>query len=134
MDVRRDSLLDGNTTQCDLCLNLSKVSNCGKLFLDTLERIYNIKIEREFLLQGYYYDGRIDEVLIETDGTFWHKNTGERDQRKTLVANKHGYQLFRIELDSVEEVEKAIQDNKVRLDSLFNRYCKHLTNTHHALL
>ena len=87
------------------------ISKSATLFLDKLETLVNKPIEREFHLSWYYYDGRIDNVLIEIDGAYWHRTAQEhkRDQQKTLCALQHGFTIYRFNVRRIHEVPEALQ-------------------------
>lgn len=50
--------------------------------------------EDEFNLDGWNFDIKVDKLLIECQGSYWHKLSKERvnrDKKKKEVAQKHGY-------------------------------------------
>jgi len=85
-------------------------SKSGTLFLNQLENSLNLKIEREFNLQNKFYDGKINNILVEVDGTYFHRTSKQKknDEYKDQLAKDHGYILYRFTVDSEKEVPKAL--------------------------
>ena len=101
-----------------------KSSLSETLFLDLLEQTYNIKINRQFCLKKFLYDGQINNILIEIDSDYWHHRTitqAQRDFRKDKGALKNGYNLIRINVNNKEEIYKVIEDNKQLLEETFRK-------------
>ena len=96
-------------------------SNSERLFLDIMEAVYNIKIERQFSLNGKYYDGKLNNILIEIDGAKWHrsKKQKENDLLKEEIAKQNNYEIYRIKLNSIQEIPEAIHKNKELLNKIF---------------
>jgi very-short-patch-repair endonuclease len=97
-------------------------SQSEKFFLDVLESIYSIKIERQFMLGSRFYDGRFGTHLIEVDGLHWHSRPEDkrRDALKDRIAQKYGFQLHRIRLNRTADVPNALEQHKQVLDEIFN--------------
>lgn len=71
------------------------------LFLNHLEKIYNIKFQRQYLIDGYYLDGYCIEknIAIEIDEKIHYRNgrLGERDiQRQNYIQRKLKCEFIRI--------------------------------------
>lgn len=103
------------------CQDASKViSKINRYWQEEL----NIKDEDlEFVLDGYSYDLKKGNTLIEIDPTFTHtcidnvRGEGHKERsyhiRKTCVANKHGYDCVHIwDWDDVEKVKNLLSDDK----------------------
>jgi hypothetical protein len=97
-------------------------SESEKLFLDQLESIYNIKIERQFRLHYRFFDGRYKNCLLEIDGKKWHSKQKDilRDKWKDMIAIRNGFKLYRIELNNRREIPIALEKNKQILEEIFN--------------
>jgi very-short-patch-repair endonuclease len=97
-------------------------SQSEKNFLDQLELIYGVKIERQFALHYRFYDGRWKDVLLEIDGYKWHskKKAILRDKYKDSIAKKFGFRIFRISLNNIREIPKVLEENKLLLEEIFN--------------
>ena len=108
--VQSGNLLNKHTTSCGW-LAKGYVSKSGTTFLDKIEQLFNIKIEREFELSHRYFDGRYKNYLIEVDSDYWHsaKKAQIIDAQKTQLAKKNGFKLFRVKVNNLKEVEPAIQ-------------------------
>ena len=96
-------------------------SKSEKFFLDIIESVYSIKIERQFLLDHRFFDGRYGEHLIEVDGERWHSlpEHKSRDAYKEQIAKKYGFQLHRIRLNSIKNVPEALETYKPLLEEIF---------------
>jgi very-short-patch-repair endonuclease len=99
-----------------------RVSMSETKFLDILEVLYNVKIERQFKLNHRYYDGRYGEYLIEVDGEKWHSKPKDqlRDKLKDKIAAKNGFKLCRIVLNSSRDIPKVLLHNSELLKELFS--------------
>lgn len=84
----------------------------------------NIKYIPQYEISGKYYDAYLPDynVLLELDGSFFHKNTYKEciypiqkrnlknDKYKDFIAEKNGYKLIRIkELDYVTSIKKLLE-------------------------
>lgn len=100
------NLLLGSTTSCGYCNG--SVSKSGTLFLDYLEEIFGIKIRREYKIKRFRFDGKIKNILIEVDGSYWHQNMEERENRKDKLAKEKGFKVVRCNVDDMRKSkEKA---------------------------
>lgn len=97
----------------------SRVSKSGTLFLDTIEGLYEVKIEREFNIAQSFFDGRYGQVLIEVDGQHWHEQHKVNDTFKTYLARTRGYKLYRFIVNNTDEVEGKILEYKNKLEEIF---------------
>lgn len=82
------------------------VSKFETQILDELEKQNNIKIERQFALQGKLYDGHCGKYLFEIDGSYWHSlpRVIENDFKKDKIAKDSGFELIR--LKSLKDISK----------------------------
>lgn len=98
-------------------------SKSEKKFLDQVETIYGIEIERQFPLSYRFYDGRYKEHLFEIDGEKWHSSPvhKKRDSWKNKLAVKFGFNLHRIKLNSLKEVPIVLEENKELLEGIFKK-------------
>lgn len=77
-------------------MNKSASSAENKLFLE-LKNIFQDKdIERQVKIDKYIYDFRIDDILIEYDGYYWHQVLSNNDDLKNELAKKEEYHLLRV--------------------------------------
>lgn len=100
---------------------MKSVSKSETKFLDEMENLCNIKMERQFILGGKLYDGRYKDILIELDGSYWHSLPGrkENDFNKDIIAGENGYNLIRIIMDSEKEAVNYIENKSQVLINLF---------------
>jgi len=95
------------------------VSKSELLFLDAIERIYGIVIQRQTQLFGRVYDGRYNRILFEIDSDYWHRNKQDVDRMKDELALKHGFCIVRIVIDNSRCVSRALIELKPSLIKLF---------------
>lgn len=120
-----NSLIKGRTKSCgclqnETRLKLSKnsISKTEILFGDYIENEYEIKIERQFLLCGRVFDIKYKNILIESDGSHWHKSSDAKriDKIKNRLAAENGYTLLRFKLDREKDIYKKWNQIKSILD------------------
>jgi len=104
-------LQENNTIRCMKCYLNCTVSSCANLLLDKIASFLRITVEREFQIQNKFFDGYIPSLnlLIESDGKFWHSLNKDNDRQKTKLAKISGYTLFRVENNSADDVDSAFQ-------------------------
>jgi len=95
------------------------ISKSATLFLDKIEELFNIKIEREYNIAQSFFDGHYNNILLEVDSDYWHKRTKVNDTFKTYLARTHGYELHRFKIDRIDEVESKILEYKKKLEEIF---------------
>ena len=102
-------------------MNGGLYSMSEKFFLDVVEQMYNVKIDRQYNLKNRYYDGRFGEHLLEIDGAHWHTKLKDRkrDYLKDKLAEQFGFKIHRIRLNKVRDVPMAIAQHKSLLDEIF---------------
>ncbi len=68
----------------------------------------NIIFECQFPIGRYHADFRIDRVLVECDGWYWHsgKEMEEHDRKKDRFCSNSGYTVIRL---TEEEIHKNVQ-------------------------
>jgi len=91
------------------------------------QRISGIEARFFIELNGYFHDAlfrhKIDNkefdivipsilLVVEIDGSYWHKDSDKKDLEKTNIANKNGYVLIRIR-------EEPLKKKRERLDILY---------------
>lgn len=115
---------DGTSTQCLQCCHRQSMSKTATKLLDGLERILDLKIIREYNLGKYYYDGYIPELnlLIESDGTYWHSNDKAKtpDAAKTILAQECGFKLFHVKNDGPKDIDSALE----KITTFIENECK----------
>ena len=113
------NLTSGRSTTCGVCNG--PVSKSGNYFLDCVENMFGIKLEREYLLGRYRFDGRCGKILIEVDGSYWHRSlkTRKRDAKKEKLAIKNGFIVVRCKVDSVDEVPERLSFYKKQIGKVF---------------
>lgn len=97
--------------------NKSRISKSCAKFLDALEKIWNVKIEREFSLDGRLFDGKVENLLIEIDGKFWHQLPIQIkiDEKKNRIAKNHKYKLKRFEINRESDIPKTLNQIKFQM-------------------
>jgi very-short-patch-repair endonuclease len=90
-----------------------KPSYTENIILKKLEKLLDVKIERQFRLDNKLYDGRIGRILLEIDGIFWHSKTKDRinDHEKDKIARNHGFKLIRLRISSLKDINNVIASN-----------------------
>jgi very-short-patch-repair endonuclease len=110
--IRGVSLTAKNGTRSCGCIPKSKSSKPANMLLDKLSEQLGLNVIREYPLGFFFFDGYIKElnVLIESDGTYWHssKKAKENDARKTALAEELGFIFIRVKNDSIKDVEAAL--------------------------
>ena len=119
--VRSSHLLNGHTASCG-CLQIEQLiarklkrgdgtSKSATAFLNKIEHLFNIQIEREFELSHRYFDGRYKNHLIEIDSDYWHssKKAHAIDTLKTQLAKDAGFKLIRVKVNDIKKVTPVIQ-------------------------
>lgn len=108
--VTRGKLISGHTKSCG-CLNketriINSTSRTERLLGDYIEREYGIKVDRSFSVEDRVYDIRYKNILIESDGSYWHSlpDVIANDTYKTEIAKRNNYVLLRFSLDSEKDV------------------------------
>lgn len=67
------------------------------------------EVKRQHEINGYFYDFKIGDLLIELDGYYWHKVIEDtNDETKRRLANQNEYDLYRVE----ENKNRNINYNK----------------------
>lgn len=100
----------------------NSVSASETEFLNRVEKMFDVTINRQFPLEYWFYDGQYGMHLFEIDGTKFHSRpkSKKRDAVKDEVAKRYGFQLHRIKLDRVRDVTLAIMENTNTLNKIFN--------------
>lgn len=114
---------------------VSTVSDMEKKFIDLIEQIYGIDVERQVLMffetinSHRSFDGRYKNILIEFQGSYWHcdprmyeanffhpqkERTAEEiwdyDSCKHKLANENSYKVFIVwEKDCKEDIYKEVK-------------------------
>ena len=99
-----------------------KSSRIERLILHKLERYFKVKIQRQFKLEGKYFDGKFKNVLIELDGIYWHRTKKQltNDTYKNHLAEKHGYKIYRFKVIN-KDVNALIGSNIKTLNEIFKK-------------
>jgi very-short-patch-repair endonuclease len=113
---QRKSLMNG------LSFKYPTVSKSEAVFGDKILQIFNISLQPSFWLDGRCFDYKIPNknILIECDSTYWHSKPDrvEIDKLKNEIAKKHGYELIRFLINGAEEVDRVIEENKEKIQSI----------------
>ena len=96
------------------------VSKAETKFFNEIEKKYKVSIFRQFVLEGKIFDGLYKNILIESDGKYFHQNK-ENDELKNKIAIDNGYEIFRFEINDVREVERKIKFYENVLNLLFKK-------------
>ena len=97
----------------------STMSKSATMFLNRIEESFNVGIEREFEINGKFFDGKCNNVLIEVDCEYWHKTRKMTDLFKDYLAESRVYKLYRFNVDSQREVDKKFQEYSPILKQIF---------------
>lgn len=116
----------GKTRSCG-CLNKERIrpktwclpSKSSTLFLNNIEKLFGITIEREYRLNHRYFDGKFNNILIEVDNSYWHKNTQKNDLYKDNIALNNGFTIIRCQVESIKQVPQAIEQYKESIIKAF---------------
>lgn len=106
-------------------------SNLEKLFEDWLQEI-GINYKKQYRVANYIADFKIDNLLIELDGLYWHSDAAKLDKnyhsnkRKVYIENGFIPLFFREnELINKFDIVKSIILNKLnKSNKIFARKCK----------
>lgn len=114
--------------------NFSMVSNLEKEILNKVKEKFKVRTQYRIVYnnQNYFYDGQVDNVLIEVQGSYWHadqriynendivrdnktaKEIWQYDEYKKFIAEQHNFKILYIfEYD-------YIQNKKETIDKLIN--------------
>lgn len=87
-----------------------KYTKIEKIIADTL-REYNIEFIHNPKILTYWPDFLIlDNVLIECDGKYWHKNYNSNEEKRENELKNAGYKIFRLqEEDILDNPKKCIE-------------------------
>lgn len=98
----------------------TSVSKTELYLITKIEKTYNIVLHHPFQLESKFYDAKYKNILIESDGSYWHaKPKGiKADIHKNLLASKYGYILLRFTLNRTNDVDKKWNEIKAVLDPL----------------
>lgn len=113
VNVVQGHLASGDTKSCGY---LQFASNSERQFLNKLEPLLGETIVRQLCIQSSkgrrYYDGYIPSknLLIEVDSERWHTESSaiSNDEFKDSLAKKNGYKLFRVIVNTVEDIEMGL--------------------------
>jgi hypothetical protein len=96
------------------------ISKSCRKFLNRLENILEIKIEREFMLDYRFFDGKYKNILFEIDGPFYHSLPRQKkiDILKNNIALKNNFKLYRFEVGNVSEINKVIIKNTESINQI----------------
>lgn len=136
VDICGSDLLTGHTQSCgclqrerssDAAVQRNKrlmycVSKSCSMFLDIIQNEFGVAIEREFRIKNRLFDGKIADILLEIDGTYWHNLNPEIDIIKDKLALDNGYCIIRMNINSIYEVSKKFTYYK---DALLKAFILH---------
>ena len=95
-----------NTMLRNLKGEFGTISKSGTTFLNKIEQTFNVEIEREYILKNRLFDGRINNILLETNGSYWHSlpHIKKNDKIKEKLALQKGFKIFSFEnIDSYQD-------------------------------
>lgn len=98
-------------------------SQSATLFLDTIETLFDITIQREFEVGGYLFDGCVGNVLFEIDGEYWHRTVKakQRDSLKCKIAQQHGFFIRHFVVNHKREVAFRIRQYQSEVIAILER-------------
>ena len=98
------------------------VSNSETLFFDKCEELFSVQLERQYNIRNKFFDARYKNILIEIDGSYWHDNgRNKNDLIKEKLASDNGFKLYRLKVDSVNDVDNKISSYFNILNEIFNK-------------
>lgn len=65
-----------------------------------------IKFESQFRYESWYIDFKVDKILIEIDGAYWHD--ASKDKIRDTVLEKAGFSVIRILANS--RIEEKLEE------------------------
>ena len=108
------------TTRCPECSKKSRISKTATMLLDKLENYITFPVLREYRINKCFFDGAIPQlnILIESDGTFWHSSLKQQriDKHKNKLALENGFKLIRVKNDGPKDIDKAFEEVVTALD------------------
>jgi len=84
-----------------------------RFYISETDRI-NFNLNQKYIFVDYIYNNKI----IEFDGTYWHRNTQEKDRNKTKFLEHKGFDILRID-------EKSYNQNKGLVVDRCLKFLKH---------
>ena len=119
-EITANSLKKKQTNVCRKCYLFQSTSKTATALLNKLENYLLIPIIREDQIENSFFDGAIPKlnILIESDGSFWHSlnKTKELDKNKNRLALKYGFKLIRVKNDGPNDIDKAFWEIIKTLD------------------
>ena len=96
-------------------LKIGATSNIELDFYFILKWYFGDKVIHQFQLEGKYYDYLIEDLLIELDGFYWHKEkkVKENDKFKDNLALKYNYKILRINENDVKNIDTILKIKKI---------------------
>ena len=99
--------------KCKICLELD--------FYFILKWYFGNNVKHHFVIENKIYDYLIDDLLIELDGTFWHKEEKiiENDKYKNKLALNYGYKIYRVKeeeiynISTIDKIKKILENEKI---------------------
>jgi very-short-patch-repair endonuclease len=100
--------------------NISKTEN---IVLKKIENLFKIKIQRQFELDGKFYDGKYKKYLLEIDGVAWHSKPEQilNDELKNIIAKKNNYKLIRIRIPTIKSINVCLLSKHKILSEMANQ-------------
>lgn len=70
--------------------NFSMVSNLEKEILNKVKEKFKVRTQYRIVYnnQNYFYDGQVDNVLIEVQGSYWHADQRIYNENDIVRDNK----------------------------------------------
>ena len=133
VSVTGGHLLSGHTTSCG-CFHKERQSECAiqntqlgvyrvsescTLFLNEVEKIFGIRITREYAVMQHVFDGQVGKILIEVDSVYWHRNTQKKDALKDEIALSNGFCIIRCTVNNVKDVMQQVAFYRESLEKVF---------------
>lgn len=96
-------------------LKIGGTSNIELDFYFILKWYFGNNVKHHFKIEDKIYDYLVENLLIELDGTFWHKENSviKNDKYKNKLALKYGYNILRIKEENINDVSLIIKIKKI---------------------
>lgn len=72
----------------------------------------NLEFDNEYRLDGHLYDFKVEGILIECDGNYWHNypDGTKKDEEKDKIAERNGYEILRFWGSEIKENTDDVEE------------------------
>lgn len=102
---------------------IARVSKVEKLLIKRIQSEYKIRLKHPYVYMGFVYDAKYKNLLIESDGSYWHKSNFSRrnDELKDFTALDSGMSIIRFSIDVPKDIDILFEQSRPILDKIFNK-------------